>query len=59
MTIRHDIRADRKAAAARRASARGVWLGGRDRRGGRAAARHAAHLMRSARRERFASMMGR
>ena len=59
MTIRHDIRADRKAAEARRAYALAECFGGSDSREGREASRHAAHLMRSARRERFASMMGR
>ena len=59
MTIRHDIRAARPAAAARRAPPRAVCLGGSHCGAGRAASRHAAHLMRSARRERFASMMGR
>lgn len=48
MTIRHDIRAYTLAEC----------FGGSDSREGREATRHASHLMRSARRERFASMMG-
>lgn len=56
MTIRHDIRALRREAAARRAYAFAELLGeGRD---SLAAQRHASHLMRSARRERVAHLIG-
>lgn len=48
MTIRHDIRAARREAEARRSYAFAEVLG--DSREGLAAQRHAAHLMRSARR---------
>lgn len=58
MTIRHDIRAARREAEARRAYTLAECFGGSDSREGREATRHASHLMRSARRERFASMMG-
>lgn len=56
MTIRHDIRAARREAAARRAYAFAEVLG--ESREGLAAQRHASHLMRSARRERAAFSMG-
>ena len=56
MTIRHDIRAARKEAEARRAYTLAAYMG--DSREGLAAQRHASHLMRSARRERVASQLG-
>jgi len=56
MTIRHDIRAARREAEARRSYAFAAILG--DSREGLAAQRHASHLMRSARRERAAQLMG-
>ncbi len=58
MTIRHDIRAARREAEARRSYALAECFGGADSREGREASRHASHLMRSARRERFAHEMG-
>ncbi len=56
MTIRHDIRAARREAEARRSYAFAAILG--DSHEGLAAQRHASHLMRSARRERAAFSMG-
>lgn len=52
MTIRHDIRADRRQAAARKAYAFAAIMGGGDTAEGRRAMREAAHYYRSARRER-------
>lgn len=56
MTIRHDIRAARREAEARRTYAFAAILG--DTREGMAAQRHASHLMRSARRERACLQLG-